>query len=213
MVFCFQPIRKLMQFPFFCKHIILRAQKHLINLICMTCKIIGYAIESESEVYYMVPFMFYAVTRCIGFATKSKINRKHCRRFTNRILAILAAKDYIKAFFKRNGRANFAFFHKDRGTQFDKHMNTSPSSLMSTARSAYRQSITDKKSVASPRNGRTLWNNIVAETGPFTSSFSTSGISANVLSLYEYNLFGSCIEYLTTLDEVANDDSTEHFIL
>lgn len=63
-------------------------------------------------------------------------------------------------------------------------MNTSPSSFKSAALSAYRQSITDIKSVASFNDGFTLSYRTLTATGPFLISSSTIGMSDKVLFLY-----------------------------
>lgn len=82
-------------------------------------------------------------------------------------------------------------------------MNTSPSSFISAALSAYKQSITDIKSVGSLSEGLTRSYNSFTDTGPFFMIFSTIGINDNVLFLYEYSLFGNCIEHLTLCNKVT----------
>jgi hypothetical protein len=72
---------------------------------------------------------------------------------------------------------------KCRRFHFYKHMNTSPSSFKSAALSAYRQSITDIKSVASFNDGFTLSYRTLTATGPFLISSSTIGMSDKVLFL------------------------------
>ena len=84
---------------------------------------------------------------------------------------------------------------------------------MSAARSAYRQSITAIKSVASLKDGRTLSYNSFTGTGQYLISFSTTGINDKVLFLYEYNLFGNCIEYLTFRYKKCYDDLTIDILL
>lgn len=84
-------------------------------------------------------------------------------------------------------------------------MNISPSSLMSIARSAYKQSITDKKSVASFKCGFILLYSSYTDMGRSLIPFSTSGTKAKVLFLYEYNLFGNCIEHLAALNKIGNN--------
>lgn len=42
---------------------------------------------------------------------------------------------------------------------------------------------------------------------------STLGINANVLFLYEYNLFGNYIEHLAALNEIENNDLTVDIFL
>ena len=44
-------------------------------------------------------------------------------------------------------------------------------------------------------------------------SVSTLGTKSRVLALYEYSLFGNCIEYLAALHEVGDDDLTVEIIL
>lgn len=73
--------------------------------------------------------------------------------------------------------------------------------------------MTDRKSVASDNDGLITRNRSLTSTGPLLSSVSTLGISARVLALYEYSLFGNCIEYLAALHEVGDDDLTVEFIL
>lgn len=84
---------------------------------------------------------------------------------------------------------------------------------MSTACRAYRQSMTDRKSVASDREGFITRNKSLTSTGPFFSSVSTLGIKARVLDLYEYSLFGNCIEYLAALHEIGDNDLAVDIIL
>lgn len=84
---------------------------------------------------------------------------------------------------------------------------------MTTARNAYRQSMTDRKSVASDNDGLITRNRSFTSTGPFFSSVSTLGISARVLALYEYSLFGNCIEYLAALHEIGDNNLAVQFIL
>ena len=73
--------------------------------------------------------------------------------------------------------------------------------------------MTDRKSVASDNDGLITRNRSLTSTGPLLSSVSTLGISASVLALYEYSLFGNCIEYLAALHEVGDDNLAVQFIL
>ena len=73
--------------------------------------------------------------------------------------------------------------------------------------------MTDKKSVASARAGLITRNKSFTSLGPFFSSVSTLGTKSRVLALYEYSLFGNCIEYLAALHEVGDDDLTVEIIL
>ena len=84
---------------------------------------------------------------------------------------------------------------------------------MSTARNAYRQSITDRKSVASDKDGLIKRNKSLTSLGPLFNSVSTLGISASVLALYEYSLFGNYIEYLAALHKVGDNDLAVQLIL
>ncbi len=73
--------------------------------------------------------------------------------------------------------------------------------------------MTDRKSVASDRDGFITRNKSFTSTDPLFSSVSTLGISARVLVLYEYSLFGNCIEHLAALHEIGDDDLAVEVIL
>ena len=73
--------------------------------------------------------------------------------------------------------------------------------------------MTDRNSVASDNDGLITRNRSFTSMGPFFSSVSTLGISARVLALYEYSLFGNCIEYLAALHKVGDNDLTVEIIL
>lgn len=82
---------------------------------------------------------------------------------------------------KRIGGRSFPFFFESWRGHFYKHEYTSPSSLMSTARRAYRQSITDRKSVTSDNDGLITRKRSFTSTGPPLSSVSTLGTKSRVL--------------------------------
>ena len=73
--------------------------------------------------------------------------------------------------------------------------------------------MTDRKSVASDNDGLITRNGSFTSMGPLFSSVSTLGTKSRVLALYEYSLFGNCIEYLAALHEVGDDDLTVEIIL
>lgn len=73
--------------------------------------------------------------------------------------------------------------------------------------------MTDRKSVASDNDGLITRNRSFTSMGPLFSSVSTLGTKSKVLALYEYSLFGNCIEYLTALHEVGDNDLTVEIIL
>ena len=157
--------------------------------------------------------MLHAIAGKISVAAENKIYGEHGRGLADGVLAILFSKNDVQSLFEADWRPFFSFFFKDRRGHFYKHEYTSPSSLISTARNAYRQSMTDRKSVASDNDGLITRNRSFTSTEPFFSSVSTLGISARVLALYEYSLFGNCIEYLAVLHEVGDDDLAVQFIL
>ena len=73
--------------------------------------------------------------------------------------------------------------------------------------------MTDRKSVASVKDGLRDKYKSFTSMGPFRSSVSTFGTSARVLVLYEYSLFGNCIEHLTALHEIGDYDLAIQLVL
>lgn len=73
--------------------------------------------------------------------------------------------------------------------------------------------MTDRKSVASDDDGLIMRNRSFTSIELLFSSVSTLGTKSRVLTLYEYSLFGNCIEYLAALHEVGDDDLTVETIL
>ena len=74
MILYLQPVGKLVKLPFLYKLILFIAEKHFIDLLCATGKMIRLSVKLKGKVHYMVPHVLYTVTGRIGFPAKGKIN-------------------------------------------------------------------------------------------------------------------------------------------
>lgn len=214
MIFFFEPVGKFLLCPDITRKLVsLGTNVDIIGSRSIAGKAIGLSIKAKGEENGVVAYMLHAIAGKVSVAAEYKINSKHGRGLTDGVLTVLFAKHDIKSLLETDRRASLSFFLEDRRGHFYKHEYTSPSSLISTARNAYRQSITDRKSVASDNDGLITRNRSFTSMGPFFSSVSTLGTRSRVLALYEYSLFGNCIEYLAALHEVGDDDLTVEIIL